>query len=180
MAEQESARRQVEETAREAKEHAVDGAEAVQRRAETEAERWTSHVGRRGERVADAIGTAGERLRGQEDWLAEGAEAVSRHLARFSETARSKDPGELKADVERFARERPAVFLGAAVAAGLALGRVLRSSAPRSQPPARGEGAGTSPSVGHGGGTSRSTSAEEHTQTHQVAPDGQPSEDRRS
>ncbi len=152
MADQDSTTKKAEGAAREAKQHAAAGAEALQRGAEAEAQKWTSQVGARSEHVAEAVREAGERLRGKEDWLADGADAVSKQLSRLSESARAKDPGELKADVEQFARERPAVFLGAAVAAGLALGRVLRSSAPSGEPGEPSAGPGSRSADEHGAG----------------------------
>lgn len=145
--------------AREVKEHAAAGADAVERGAEAKMQKWTSQLGTRGESIAEALRTAGERLRGKEDWLAENLDAVSRHLAGLSEAAQSKEPAELKADVERFAREHPALFLGAAAAAGLALGRVLRSSVPRPQPANRATGP-IEPPHDHKGSSSAVSAAE--------------------
>ena len=108
----------------------ASGAEAVRDRARTRAEDLSAGVGEHAENIAQAIRSAGETLRGREDWLAEAADGLSRNLENFSAAAREKGFDGLKRDVERLARERPAVFIGAAVTAGVALGRLLRSYPP--------------------------------------------------
>lgn len=132
------------------KRHASAGAERLREGAEERAEKLTSDVGDRAGDVAQALHSAGESLRGKEDWLADAAEAAARRLAQISETARDKGFGEVRGELERVARERPALFMGAAVAAGVARGRALRSSAhghrgdaPNSDGPYDNAGAGT-------------------------------------
>lgn len=111
------------------KRSAQAGAEALREEARRRADGWTADIGARADHIADAIRSAGGALRGKEDWLADAADALGDRLARFSDTARTKDYGEIKDELERMARERPALFIGAAVTAGVALGRILRSSA---------------------------------------------------
>lgn len=94
------------------------------------AEEMSSDMGQHAENVAEAVRTAGESLRGKEDWLADAAESLARSLERLSASAREKGLDGIKRDVEQLARERPVVFMGTALAVGLALGRVLRSSPP--------------------------------------------------
>ena len=111
------------------KRSAQAGAEALRAEARRGAESWTADIGARADHIADAVRSAGDALRGKEDWLAQAADALGDRLARFSDTARGKDYREIKDELERMARERPALFIGAAVTAGVALGRILRSSA---------------------------------------------------
>lgn len=108
----------------------ASGAEAVQHRVKARAETLSSGVGERAAHIAEALRSAGEQLRGREDWLAEAADGLSRNLDSFSNSAREKGFDGLRQDVERMARQRPAMFIGASVAAGLALGRLLRSHPP--------------------------------------------------
>lgn len=118
----------------EVKQRAASGADALKETAKTRAERLGAGVGEHAGNIARAVRSAGEQLRGKEDWLADAADGVGRNLEKFSAIAREKGFDSMKRDVERLARERPALFMGAAVTAGVALGRLLRST-----PPARGE-----------------------------------------
>lgn len=93
------------------------------------ARQWGASVGERAGHVADAVRSAGESLRGQEDWLADAADTLGRSLTDLSRSAAGKGLHGIKAELERVARERPTLFMGAAIAAGVALGRILRSSA---------------------------------------------------
>ncbi len=61
--------------------------------------------------------------------LADGMERVSGAL-------RTRDLTEFVGSVEEFARRQPVAFLGGSVVAGLALGRFMKSSAARREPPA--------------------------------------------
>jgi hypothetical protein len=56
------------------------------------------------------------------------AEQTADGLERLSGTLRGKDLNTLVRDIESFARQQPAVFLGAAVAAGFLAARFLKSS----------------------------------------------------
>jgi hypothetical protein len=56
------------------------------------------------------------------------AEQTANGLERLSGTLRGKDLNTLVRDIESFARAQPAVFLGAAVAAGFLAARFLKSS----------------------------------------------------
>lgn len=114
----------------EVKQRAASGADTLRETAKARAERLGAGVGEHAGNIAQAIRSAGEQLRGKEDWLADAADGISRNLEKFSAIAREKGLDSIKRDVERLARERPALFVGAAVTAGVALGRLLRSTSP--------------------------------------------------
>lgn len=112
------------------RQRAASGAAELQDGAKAQAERFSAGLGERAGHIAQAIRTAGDSLQGKEDWLAEAANGLGRTLEDLSTAAKEKGFNGIKRDAEHLARERPVVFMGAAVAAGLALGRILRSSPP--------------------------------------------------
>lgn len=61
------------------------------------------------------------------------ATTAAEGLERVAETLRRKDVDAMWRDAERFAREQPMLFFGAAVAAGFLAVRFLKSSAPEPQ-----------------------------------------------
>jgi hypothetical protein len=78
--------------------------------------------------VADVAANAGEELRGQSDLLASWVNMASDQLRGMADRLRERQPGELADDLARFARERPALFVGGAFLIGLGLARVLKSA----------------------------------------------------
>ena len=91
--------------AEDVKQTVASSAKAVRHRAEARAEALSSGVGERAEHIAEALRSAGEALRGREDWLAEAADGLSRNLSSFSSSAREKGFDGLRRDVERLARQ---------------------------------------------------------------------------
>jgi hypothetical protein len=79
--------------------------------------------------LADALHTAASDL-GRKDnrTVSDLAEEAANGLERLSQTLRGKDLGTMVHDAEEFARREPALFLGAAVAAGFLAVRFLKSS----------------------------------------------------
>ncbi len=73
---------------------------------------------------------------------ADGIEQLSRRLEEIDFNRIRTDVSRMVSDVERFARERPALFAGAAFAVGLIVGRVMRSSSARVQASSAGRGRG--------------------------------------
>ncbi len=57
------------------------------------------------------------------------AQQASQQVARVAEWLESREPADLLADVQRFARRRPGLFLGIAAGVGLAAGRLTRGVA---------------------------------------------------
>ena len=66
------------------------------------------------------------RLQAQQLWAY--VEKAADQIERFSGQLRQKDVSELLSDAQRFARQRPAVFIGAAFTAGVLAARFLKSS----------------------------------------------------
>lgn len=114
--------------AEDARQEAAETVRGIRDMAREQAEHLSADVGQRTHAIAEAVRSAGETLRGQEDWMADATLSLSRNLESLSQAIRERGFDGIRHDAERFARERPVLFMGAAVMAGLALGRVLRSS----------------------------------------------------
>ena len=84
------------------------------------------------EGVANALRQTGEQLHEQDQGsVGRYAEQAAEQAERFSGYLRDRDANQLLNDVEDFARERPAIFLGGAFLLGAAAARFLKSSAGR-------------------------------------------------
>ena len=77
--------------------------------------------------VSSALDAARSDLEGSDtpDWLRSGLRSVASSVERLAGELESKDAGQLADGVRDFARDRPAVFLGACAAAGFAAARVF-------------------------------------------------------
>jgi len=64
------------------------------------------------------------------DYLAGYVEKAANQIERLSSHVKDRNVRELVDDVERFARRRPAVFIGSAFVAGFLCSRLLKASAP--------------------------------------------------
>jgi hypothetical protein len=81
--------------------------------------------------VADALrGSTGHLRQDNHDTVAHYAERLADQVDRFSEELRHKDVEQIMHDVENFARRRPEIVLGAAVALGFMAARFLKSQSP--------------------------------------------------
>ncbi|HZM37215.1 MAG TPA: hypothetical protein VFC18_22345 [Burkholderiales bacterium] len=90
----------------------------------------TSGVGE----FAGALRNAAKQIDGgQHPTTARLATEAADALERMSSSLRSKDLDAMLGETERFARSQPALFLGAAVAAGFLAVRFLKSSSPDNQ-----------------------------------------------
>lgn len=92
--------------------------------------------------IADRIGRIAERvqssagdLRDDEAWLAGWMDRGAQELGSLADEIRRNDVPGLVGSAEVFARRQPAVFVGAAVALGFAITRVLRGGDSGVQPP---------------------------------------------
>lgn len=114
------------------------------------------------DRVAGQLGSVAQALRsagrGEGSDGAEGAAIVSRYASRVgdeieraSRYLREHAATDLLHEVERAARREPLIFLGGAFVAGIALGRLLKSGAPRAS------GAGTDASASYDGPIDRAS-----------------------
>jgi len=79
--------------------------------------------------VTDALTQTGASLRtsGNEP-IARLAEGVAGHIDQLATSLRDKDVDEITVQMQDFARRNPALFIGGALLAGVALGRFLRAS----------------------------------------------------
>lgn len=100
--------------------------------------RASSQVAAQQVRAADGLGTvanalrkAGDELRSHNESLASYADMAVDELEHISTRIREKSPGEYVADLEGFARSRPAAFVGGTFLLGLGLARFLKSTQPR-------------------------------------------------
>jgi hypothetical protein len=83
--------------------------------------------------VAQAIRQSTRQLREQQhDTIAQYVDQAADQLERLSTRLKEKDVHELVDEVQRFARQRPALFIGSAFAAGLIGARFLKSSSEQS------------------------------------------------
>lgn len=97
------------------------------------------------EAVAETVKRAGEPLHGEPfSKLGTYADEAATTIERVAAGLRERDLDELAEDVRGFARSRPALFVGAGLAVGLAAGRFLKSSGAEG----RGGGAAAAPEVG--------------------------------
>jgi hypothetical protein len=78
--------------------------------------------------MVDALRESGRQLQGQNAAMASYVDGAASQLERFSGGIRERDLQQIVRDVEGFARQRPAIFLGSAFALGLAMARFLKSS----------------------------------------------------
>ena len=78
--------------------------------------------------TADAIQSAAGQLdQGAPQWLRSAFEQGAQQIQRFADSIEQKDSRQLLNEVQSFARERPALFLGAAAAAGFAAARIFKA-----------------------------------------------------
>lgn len=98
------------------------------------------------EQLAQTVQHAGEQFEGKQDWIASAVSRGATELNTLSGSLRDKDLGELAGEVQSFAKRQPALFMGAALAAGFAvarLGKVVAGDLSRDDLP-------TMPEVGNG------------------------------
>ena len=107
----------------------------TQQAAEQKAQEWTNALGEHAHNIAHAIRSAGQAAESNEAWLSRSANALSGQIEELSATMKERGFDGLRRDLETLARERPALFMGAAVTAGVAAARVLRSRPRGNGPP---------------------------------------------
>ena len=82
--------------------------------------------------VARAVHSAAREFETQMPSVAESVHDAARRLEGAAVSLQRQSPGELLSGLNQFARERPGLFFGAAVVAGFAASRFLKSTAGRS------------------------------------------------
>jgi hypothetical protein len=78
--------------------------------------------------VAEAIRRGGEELRDQQPQVASVADTAAAPVERFGDHVRQSSPRDLVHEVEQFARQQPAVFVGGAFLVGAIAARLLKAS----------------------------------------------------
>jgi hypothetical protein len=139
----------VEQTGTQAADHArdlVQDAQArgaslageVKDRALSAAESSKQGLAERLDDVAKAVHRSGEQLEGQQDWIAQLVERGADELGNLASALRTNDLQALLGKLEDLACRQPAVFVGAAMAAGFAtvrLGKIAAAGASRQDLP---------------------------------------------
>lgn len=120
----------------------------------------TSQLSSRKDQAVDSLGTVaqafrqtGEHLRqSDQHGIAQYADKAAERVEQFTDQLRGKDVQTIVRDVERYARQQPAVFLGGAFVLGLLGARFLKSTAQRDSNN-EGSGHGYDRGYGYGRGT---------------------------
>jgi hypothetical protein len=81
--------------------------------------------------IADVARQTGDELRGQNEMLASWVHAASDQLRTIADSLRDRPAADLAEDLARFARQRPALFIGGAFLLGLGVARLLKASPER-------------------------------------------------
>jgi ElaB/YqjD/DUF883 family membrane-anchored ribosome-binding protein len=108
---------------------AGDIADQAARTAEATASTGMTKAGETLDQVAQAIRDAGSGLREQQPQIASVVDTAAERVEEVSSYLREHDAREAVENVQRFAREQPAVVIGGGLALGLLLGRFLKSGA---------------------------------------------------
>lgn len=91
--------------------------------------------------IAQALRSTGNQLRQNDQGsVAQYTDKLAERVEAFSGSLSGKDVNELVADVERYARKQPAVFLGGAFVLGVLAARFLKSSGENANNDASGQG----------------------------------------
>lgn len=100
------------------------------------------------ESLAGSVRKSGEQFNGRQDWIAGAIERGAAELSTLATSLRENDVNALFGQVRTFARQQPAVFIGASFAVGFALarfGKIVVADVSRDDLP-------TVPEVRHGQG----------------------------
>lgn len=126
---------------------AVDQAQQVAGQVVDQAKQQaTSQLASRKDQAVDSLGTVaqafrqtGEHLRqNDQHGIAQYADKAAERVEQFTDQLRGKDVQTIVRDVERYARQQPALFLGGAFVLGLLGARFLKSTAQREDESERG------------------------------------------
>jgi hypothetical protein len=120
--------------ARELREQAVSqGREAlgrVQERVEESVEHGKEQIADQIDSVGEALCDAAERIEQEQGTVGRYARLAGEQVCGLADYLRDADPADMARGVQRFARDRPELFLGGALITGLLIGRFLRSHEP--------------------------------------------------
>lgn len=122
----------VKQEVRELKAHGKDAARQMKETAEKEIDKRSTQVADGLDSVVRAMYTAADELDGDgQDRLARYTRRAAGQVHRVTDYLHDEDAPAMLTDLEDMARANPGTFLGTSFAAGLALGRFLRSSQPK-------------------------------------------------
>jgi hypothetical protein len=107
---------------------AIERVGDARKTAESELMSQRDRLAARVNRVGDVLRGASQQLSHEDAFVSRYLEQAGSSVGRAASYVSSADLRSLSGDVQRFARERPAWFIGGAFVAGLALGRFLKSS----------------------------------------------------
>lgn len=128
------AKQKASEAGEKAKQKAGEMKEEVSDRAVAAADKQRPMVAERTDHFASALRSAGETLRQQDEQrFGKFADEAADQVEQFSERLRREDVRGMVSDLENAGRSNPGKFLGGTFAAGVMLGRFLRSSTPDDQ-----------------------------------------------
>ncbi|MGI4798200.1 MAG: hypothetical protein ACRYG8_29985 [Janthinobacterium lividum] len=114
------------DVAHDAQSRAASLASEVKDRVSSGAQTQKDQLADRLEDVAKAVHRSGEQLEGHQDWIAGLVERGADELGALARTLRTNDLQSIMGNLGRLARQEPALFAGASLAAGFALARVGR------------------------------------------------------
>jgi hypothetical protein len=112
-----------------AEQRIADSVDASARRAQSFAERQKSLGAEQIDGVARAVHSAAREFEAEMPAVARSVHDAAARLDGAAESLRNRSAGEVLAGLERFAREQPAMFFGAAIVVGFAASRFLKSTA---------------------------------------------------
>lgn len=122
------------EAADDLRRHGEEAAATVRDRATAFAQEQKEAGARQVDSLARAVNRAAEELEQSSPQLAGYARHAASSVDTLSHSLRDRSLSDLFNDANQYARREPVVFFGAAMAAGFALSRFLRSSAQHAQP----------------------------------------------
>ena len=103
----------------------------VRERAESGLLAQRQGVTERIQRMGDMLRSASDQVRREDEFVARYLDVASVRAEKLASYIENADFASMAEDVGRFARERPAWVIGGSFLAGLAIGRFLKSAAPR-------------------------------------------------
>lgn len=116
--------------AQELKTKATEVAQDATREGKVQVEQYRNVAAKKVETIAESVKAAADKLQEGEvgSWSTQ-ISTMADSLTRFSEGLRERSAEDVMRDVNRMARENPAVFVGTAVAVGFGLTRLMRATA---------------------------------------------------
>ena len=110
-------------------ERVVDSVRPAAEQAQSFAERQKSLGAEQLGGMARAVHSAAREFEAQMPIVAKSVHDAATRIEGAADSLQKQSPGELLSNLNRFAREQPAIFFGASIIAGLAASRFLKSSA---------------------------------------------------